>query len=447
MSTSAAVSAAPSAVRSSGGHRATVATSPMPRPGAPPGRTRRVDRPRSAGGRGRQVGGRARGADRYGGGVSASAWGDGLATVTDGGRVLDVWFPAPARPRGRRRHLAARVRVADRRGRAPRHPPAAAVRCGSTTCPRRRRTPRTRTCGCTCSAPGWSARTGCRLDGIFGVLPNVVWTSAGPVRCRRPSSETRLRLLVDGPVTVLGVDKFPRMTDYVVPAGVRIADARPGPARRPPGRGHHGDARGLRQLQRRHARPVDGRGPDLRRRGGRRRLRRRRRRVDHGHPVRRRQRGHLDRRAAACSARTPGIGISLGDDCVVEAGCYVTAGVQGDACRTARVVKARELSGRDGLLFRRNSVTGALEVVRPARRAGRPVLGRPQRRPARERLTSGLEGVPTVTRTIRRVARRPRRHRRGGRRWSRSACTRCSPGWTCRPRSRPAATSPTRRTR
>jgi 2,3,4,5-tetrahydropyridine-2-carboxylate N-succinyltransferase len=78
-----------------------------------------------------------------------------------------------------------------------------------------------------------------------------------------------------------------------------------------------------------------------------------------------------------------GIGISLGDDCIVEAGTYVTAGVK-LALPDGRVVKARELSGQDNLLFRRNGLTGALEVGRPRRR--RAVLDRSQHRAARERL-------------------------------------------------------------
>jgi 2,3,4,5-tetrahydropyridine-2-carboxylate N-succinyltransferase len=62
-----------------------------------------------------------------------------------------------------------------------------------------------------------------------------------------------------------------------------------------------------------------------------------------------------------------GIGISLGDDCVVEAGCYVTAGtkvsVRDGSSSEARVLKASELSGASNVLFRRNSVTGAVEAV------------------------------------------------------------------------------------
>ena len=138
---------------------------------------------------------------------------------------------------------------------------------------------------------------GANLDGIFGVLPNVAWTSAGPVDPAELDA-VRLRFRAAGqPLAVYGVDKFPRMVDYVVPGGRADRRRRPRPARRAPGRGHDRDARGLRQLQRRHARHLDGRGPHQRGRRGRRRLRRRRQRLDHGHAVGRRHRGHLGRRA------------------------------------------------------------------------------------------------------------------------------------------------------
>ena len=137
---------------------------------------------------------------------------------------------------------------------------------------------------------------GCNLDGIFGLLANVVWTNYGP--CPVPDFEaTRLRLRRRGPVTVYGVDKFPRMADYVLPTGVRIADAdrvRLG-AHLAAGTTvmHEGfvnfNAGTLGSSM------VEGRISAGR--GGRRRLRRRRRRVDHGHPVRRRQGGDLSRRA------------------------------------------------------------------------------------------------------------------------------------------------------
>ena len=82
----------------------------------------------------------------------------------------------------------------------------------------------TPTCGCTCSRTGWSRRTALNIDGIFGLLTNVVWTNYGP--CAVDGFETvRARLRRRGRVTVYGVDKFPRMVDYVLPSGVRIADA------------------------------------------------------------------------------------------------------------------------------------------------------------------------------------------------------------------------------
>ncbi len=85
-----------------------------------------------------------------------------------------------------------------------------------------------------------------------------------------------------------------------------------------------------------------------------------------------------------------GIGISLGDDCVVEAGCYVTAGSK-VTLPDGTVVKAAELSGRPGLLFRRNSVTGAARSRGPYRH-----VGQPQRRPARQRLTRPRRPPPTL---------------------------------------------------
>ena len=133
------------------------------------------------------------------------------------------------------------------------------------------------------------------LDGIFGVLANVAWTTRGPVD-PAALTEVRMRFRAAGePFSVTSVDKFPRMADYVVPTGVRIADADRVRLGAHLADGHHGDARGLRELQRGHARHEHGRGPDLGGRRRRRRLRRRRRRVDHGHAQRRRHRGHLGR--------------------------------------------------------------------------------------------------------------------------------------------------------
>jgi 2,3,4,5-tetrahydropyridine-2,6-dicarboxylate N-succinyltransferase len=199
------------------------------------------------------------------------------------------------------------------------------------------------------------------LDGQFGLLANVVWTDRGP--CAVADFETtRLRLRAGGPVTVHGVDKFPRMVDYVLPTGVRIADAdrvRLG-AHLAPGTTvmHEGFVNfnagtlGASMVEGRvSAGVVLGDGSDL---GG-------------GAAIMGTLSGggkevvSVGRRSLIGS--NAGIGISLGDDCVVEAGLYVTAGTKVTLLDSGEVVAARTLSGRNGLLFRRNSVTGAVEVL------------------------------------------------------------------------------------
>ena len=197
--------------------------------------------------------------------------------------------------------------------------------------------------------------------GIFGVLENVVWTSEGP--CDVDGFEqTRLRFLAQGRrLQVFGVDKFPRMTDYVVPSGVRIADAdrvRLG-AHLAEGTTvmHEGFVNfnagtlGASMVEGRiSAGVVVGAGSDL---GG-------------GASVM----GTLSgggKQVISVGERclvgaNAGIGISLGDDCVVEAGLYVTAGTRVTQ-PDGQVVKAGDLSGRSGLLFRRNSQSGAVEVL------------------------------------------------------------------------------------
>jgi 2,3,4,5-tetrahydropyridine-2-carboxylate N-succinyltransferase len=201
---------------------------------------------------------------------------------------------------------------------------------------------------------------GLNLDGIFGILANVVWTNYGP--CPVEDFEvTRLRLTEHGPVTVFGVDKFPRMVDYVVPTGVRIAEAdrvRLG-AHLAAGTTvmHEGFVNfnagtlGSSMVEGRiSAGVVVGDGSDI---GG-------------GASVM----GTLsgggtqvisigDRCLVGANA---GVGISLGDDCIIEAGLYVTAGTK-VLLPDATVAKARELSGQSNLLFRRNSVSGAVEAV------------------------------------------------------------------------------------
>jgi 2,3,4,5-tetrahydropyridine-2-carboxylate N-succinyltransferase len=292
-----------------------------------------------------------------------TAHGWGLATVVTGGAgagtVLDTWFPAPSlgpadagasAPEG----LTAQVRDhALRRVRTE----VVLVEIDLTEPP--------------ASVPDAYLRLhllshrlvrphGLALDGIFGVLTNVVWTNAGP--CPVDDFEaTRLRLRDQHPVQVFGVDKFPRMTDYVVPTGVRIADAdrvRLG-AHLAEGTtvmhegfvNYNAGTLGTSMVEGRiTAGVVVGDGSDV---GG-------------GASIMGTLSGggtqvvSIGRRCLI--GANAGIGISLGDDCVVEAGCYVTAGTKVTR-PDGTVVKALELSGLDHMLFRRNSVTGTVEVV------------------------------------------------------------------------------------
>jgi 2,3,4,5-tetrahydropyridine-2-carboxylate N-succinyltransferase len=206
---------------------------------------------------------------------------------------------------------------------------------------------------------------GLSVDGIFGLLTNVVWTSEGP--CAVEGFErTRARLRAEGRnVAVYGVDKFPRMVDYVLPTGVRIADAdrvRLG-AHLASGTTvmHEGFVNfnagtlGSSMVEGRiSAGVVVGDGSDI---GG-------------GASIM----GTLSgggKEVISVGERcllgaNAGIGISLGDDCVVEAGLYVTAGTKvtvKDMEGKPKAIKAGELSGVSNVLFRRNSVTGAVEAV------------------------------------------------------------------------------------
>lgn len=201
---------------------------------------------------------------------------------------------------------------------------------------------------------------GLNADGLFGVLTNVVWTSHGP--CAVDGFEAvRALLRRRGPVTVYGIDKFPRMVDYVVPTGVRIADAdrvRLG-AHLAPGTTvmHEGFVNfnagtlGASMIEGRvSAGVVIGDGSDI---GG-------------GASTMGTLSGGgkqvISIGKSCLLGANSGLGISLGNDCVVEAGLYVTAGTK-VSMPGGRTVKARELSGGNNLLFRRNSVTGAVEVT------------------------------------------------------------------------------------
>ena len=198
------------------------------------------------------------------------------------------------------------------------------------------------------------------LDGLFGLLVNVAWTSLGPVAAEQVEA-VRLRARRTGSrLEVTSVDKFPRMTDYVVPAGVRIADAdrvRLG-AHLAPGTtvmhegfvNYNAGTLGTSMVEGRiSAGVVVGDGTDI---GG-------------GASIQGTLSGggsivvSLGERCLL--GANSGLGIPLGDDCVVAAGCYVTAGTK-VTLPDGQVMQARELAGINNMTFWQNSVTGAVEA-------------------------------------------------------------------------------------
>ncbi|GAB3581048.1 2,3,4,5-tetrahydropyridine-2,6-dicarboxylate N-succinyltransferase [Leifsonia lichenia] len=301
-----------------------------------------------------------------------TAWGYGLATVAGDGTVLDTWFPEPrlgSIPAGRDRWIAPAefeaLAVEDARRN---------VRVDIVTVEIDLDAPPASTPDAYLRLHLLShllaAPNTLNLDGVFGHLPIVAWTNAGPVH---PADFSRLRpQLQRAGIHVTGIDKFPRLLDYVTPDRVRIADAsrvRLG-AHLAPGTTvmHEGFVNfnagtlGASMVEGRISQGVVvGDGSDI---GG-------------GASIMGTLSGGGTQRVAigerALLGANSGIGISIGDDTVVEAGLYVTAGTKvvlvGDAATadgSPRTVKAVELSGVPGLLFRRNSLTGAVEVLRRA---------------------------------------------------------------------------------
>ena len=292
------------------------------------------------------------------------AWGFGLATLDRKDQVLDLWFPTPALGQADGAEAPGELTALE----------------GDDEVRGVRRVVRLVEIGDLQAKPTSTEDVWLRLhllsarlavphsismEGVFGLLANVVWTSAGPCAVEGFES-TRVRLRAGGrQVTVFGVDKFPRMVDYVLPSGVRIADAdrvRLG-AHLAEGTtvmhegfvNYNAGTLGASMVEGRiSAGVLVGNGSDV---GG-------------GASIMGTLSGGgtetISIGERCLLGANSGIGISLGDDCVVEAGCYVTAGTKVtvmDMDNKPKLIKAAQLSGADNILFRRNSVSGAIEAV------------------------------------------------------------------------------------
>ncbi|WP_446039034.1 2,3,4,5-tetrahydropyridine-2,6-dicarboxylate N-succinyltransferase [Streptomyces sp. SID1121] len=296
----------------------------------------------------------------------------GLATLTEDGTVLDTWFPAPELlaepgPAGTERLSAARAVELLGEGAAKAVGPdprrgveVVAVRTVIASLDDKPLDAHDAYLRLHLLSHRLVPPHGQSLDGLFGVLANVAWTSLGPVPVEGLEA-ARLNARAEGlHLQVTSVDKFPRMTDYVAPKGVRIADAdrvRLG-AHLAAGTTvmHEGFVNfnagtlGTSMIEGRiSAGVVIGDGTDI---GG-------------GASTMGTLSGGGKERIVigerCLIGAEAGIGIALGDECVVEAGLYVTAGTR-VTLPDGQIVKARELSGASNMLFRRNSVTGTVEV-------------------------------------------------------------------------------------
>ncbi|MEO3768183.1 2,3,4,5-tetrahydropyridine-2,6-dicarboxylate N-succinyltransferase [Streptomyces sp. B5E4] len=296
----------------------------------------------------------------------------GLATVTPDGTVLDTWFPAPALaddpgPAGTERLTAERAAgLLGESARAALGPDprrgveVVAVRTVISSLQEKPADAHDVYLRLHLLSHRLVRPHGQNLDGVFGLLANVAWTSHGPVPADR-IEEVRLAVRAAGQhLQVSHLDKFPRMVDYVLPSGVRIGDAdrvRLG-AHLASGTTvmHEGFVNfnagtlGTSMVEGRiSAGVVVGDGSDV---GG-------------GASIMGTLSGGgkdvISLGERCLLGAQAGIGISLGDDCIVEAGLYVTAGTK-VALPDGAVVKARELSGASNLLFLRNSTTGAVEA-------------------------------------------------------------------------------------
>ena len=295
------------------------------------------------------------------------AWGIGLATVTADGQVLDTWYPAGCLGLGGEPTEAPTLPAGLAGPKALSGLSTVEVRTviGSLADPIKDASDaylRLHLLSYRLVRPNEL-----NLDGIFAHLANVAWTSAGPCPPGRVDELRLIERAAGRHLSVFGVDKFPRMTDYVVPGGVRIADAdrvRLG-AHLAAGTtvmqegfvNYNAGTLGTSMVEGRIVQGVVvGDGSDI---GG-------------GSSIMGTLSGggkdKLTIGERSLLGANAGVGISLGDDCVIEAGTYITASSK-ITLPDGRVVKARDLAGVNGLLFWRNSVTGALEA-RPRKGTG-----------------------------------------------------------------------------